>query len=106
MILSTTESIEGYEIREHLGIVTGNTVRAKFIGKDILASLRNIIGGEVKEYTEMLSESRNEAIKRMMAGAAELGADGVVGVRFTSAQVSQAASEMLAFGTAVKLSKK
>ena len=103
MLLSTTESISGKNIKETLGLVKGNTVRAKWFGKDIIASFRNLIGGEVKEYTEMMSESRNQAIERMIIEAESLGADAVVGVRFTTSQTSPGAAEFLVFGTAVKL---
>ncbi len=103
MILSTTFEVPGKKVDRSLGIVTGNTIRAKHIGKDIVASLRNIIGGELKEYTEMLSEARKEAIKRMEREASKMGADAVIGVRLTTATVSHASAEMLAYGTAVKL---
>ncbi len=103
MILSTTNQIEGKRITETLGLVRGNTIRAKHIGKDIMAGLRSIVGGEIKEYTEMLTESRDEAIKRMVEDANKLGADAVVSVRFTTSAVLGGAAELLAYGTAVKL---
>jgi uncharacterized protein YbjQ (UPF0145 family) len=103
MLISNTESIGGREIGEILGLVKGNTVRAKWFGKDILAGLRNIVGGELKEYTEMLTESREQATLRMVNDAEKLGADAVVNVRFVTSQISQGASELLAYGTAVKL---
>lgn len=103
MIVSTTETIEGRKITETLGVVRGNTIRAKHIGKDIIAGLRTIVGGEIKEYTEMLSESREEAIGRMIEDAKKLNADAVVGVRFTTAAVMGGAAELLAYGTAVRL---
>jgi len=103
VIISTTDEISGRKISEVLGLVRGNTIRAKWFGKDILAGLRNLVGGELTEYTEMLSESREQALSRMMTEAEELGADGVVGVRFTTSQVTQGAAEMLVYGTAVKL---
>ena len=84
-------------------IVRGSTIRAKHIGKDIMASLRNIVGGEVKEYTEMLTETRNESVQRMKREAAALGADAVVNLRFTTSQVMAGAAELLAYGTAVKI---
>lgn len=84
-------------------MVRGNTVRAKHIGKDILAVLRNLVGGELNEYTDMLTEARNEAINRMVEQARSLDADAVVGVRLVTAQVASASAEMLAYGTAVKL---
>jgi uncharacterized protein YbjQ (UPF0145 family) len=103
MILSTVGSVEGKKVVKTLGIVKGNTIRAKHIGKDIVAGFRNIVGGEVKEYTEMLSEAREEALKRMVEDAEKLGADAVVGIRFTTSAVIGGAAELLAYGTAVKL---
>jgi uncharacterized protein YbjQ (UPF0145 family) len=103
MIVTNTESVPGREVVEVLGVVKGNTVRAKWFGKDILAGLRNIVGGELKEYTEMLTESREQAVARMTADAEALGADGIVNVRFVTSQISQGAAELLAYGTAVKL---
>ncbi len=103
MIIVTSESIPGHEVTEALGIVRGSTIRAKHIGKDFMAALRTIVGGEIKEYTEMIMESRNEAVKRMEARAQELGADAVINVRFVTAQVMAGAAELLAYGTAVKL---
>jgi uncharacterized protein YbjQ (UPF0145 family) len=105
MILTTSDKIPGKEIRETLGLVRGNTIRAKHIGKDILAGLRNIVGGEIKEYTEALDEARKSALERMLAEAEELGADAVVCVRFTTSQVMSGAAELLVYGTAVKLVK-
>jgi len=104
MIIVTTETVAGREVTESLGLVRGSTIRAKHLGKDIMAGLRTIVGGEIKEYTEMITESRNEAMKRMTAQAEGLGADGIVGVRFVTAQVMAGAAELLAYGTAVKLS--
>jgi len=103
MILSTTETVPGRDIEKSLGMVRGNTVRAKHIGKDILAVLRNLVGGELNEYTDMLTEARNEAINRMVEQARSLDADAVVAVRLVTAQVASASAEMLAYGTAVKL---
>ena len=103
MITSSTETIVGREISEHLGIACGNTVRAKHVGRDIMAGLKTLVGGEVTGYTEMLQESRNQAIDRMIAQAKAMGADAIVNVRFTTSQVAQGMSEMLAYGTAVKL---
>ena len=105
MILTTTNNISGREIKETLGLVRGNTIRAKHIGKDILAGLRNIVGGEIKEYTEALNEAREEAMKRMIKDAEELGADAIVGIRFTTSQIMSGAAELLVYGTAVKLAK-
>lgn len=103
MIISTTETIHGREIVEQLGIVRGNTVRAKHVGKDILASFKNIVGGEIRGYTEMFTEAREEAERRMMEEATELGADAIVNVRFVTSMVAATTSELLAYGTAVKL---
>lgn len=103
MITATTENLPGYLISSHLGIVCGNTVRAKHVGRDLMAGLKTIVGGEISGYTEMLQESRNQAIDRMIAQAKAMGADAVVNVRFTTSQVAQGMSEMLAYGNAVKL---
>lgn len=102
MIYVTTEHIVGKEISESIGIVRGSTVRARNIGRDIFAGLKNIVGGEISEYTQLLAESREQAIKRMLNDAQRLGADAVVNVRFNTSQVMQGAAEMLAYGTAVK----
>ena len=103
MNITTTETEpEGVEI---LGIVTGNTVRAKNIGKDIMAGIKNILGGELQEYTSMLADARTESINRMINNAKELGADAVVNVRFTTAQTIAGAAELLAYGTAIKYKK-
>lgn len=102
MIITTSDQIFGQEIKETLGLVKGNTIRAKHIGKDILAGLRNIVGGEIKEYTEALSEAREEALRRMVKNAEELGADAIVGVRFTTSAIIGGAAELLVYGTAVK----
>ena len=103
MLMSTTNEIEGKTITKTLGLVKGNTIRAKHLGKDIMASLRTIIGGEIKEYTEMLNDSRKQAIDRMEEEAKKLDADAIVGVRFTTSAVMSGAAELLAYGTAVKL---
>ncbi len=105
MILSNTESVTGYEIPEVLGIARGSTVRARHLGRDIFAGLRNIVGGEIPEYTQLMSESREQAIARMEADAERMEADAIVNVRFTTAMVMQGCSEILAYGTAVKLRK-
>ena len=102
MILTTTEQIPGYEI-EILGVVYGNTVRSKHIGKDIAAGLKSIVGGELQEYTDMLSDARTEAMNRMVNAAQEMKADAVVNIRFTTSQTMSTAAELLAYGTAVKL---
>ena len=105
MIITTTDDIPGYRIVEVYGLVRGNTVRAKHIGKDILAILRNIVGGEIVEYSTMLAEAREEAIDRMVSKAEKMGANAVVGLRFITASIMQAAAELLAYGTAVKVEK-
>lgn len=104
MIIVNTSQIAGKEISEVLGLVRGNTIRARHIGQDIMAGLRNIVGGEVKEYTQMISEAREEALKRMISEAEKLGADAVINVRFTTSQVMGGAAEILAYATAVKIS--
>lgn len=101
MILSTLESVPGKEIVEHLGIVQGSTVRAKHIGRDIAASLKNIVGGELRGYSELLRESRDEAIDRMIEQATAKGANAVINIRFATSSVAQGASEILAYGSAV-----
>ena len=103
MLYVNTETIAGKEISESIGIVRGSTVRARNIGRDIFAGLKNIIGGEISEYTKLLADSREEALERMLKDAQRLGADAVVGVRFTTSQVMQGAAEIMAYGTAVKL---
>ena len=103
MIVTTTESIPGNEIVEILGLSRGSTVRAKNIGKDIFAGFKNIVGGEIHEYTKLQADSREEAIQRMIEDAERLNADAVVGVRLTTSMVTQGAAEILAYGTAVRL---
>jgi uncharacterized protein YbjQ (UPF0145 family) len=103
MIMTNTEFVTGKEIKEMLGLVKGNTVQAKSIGKDFKAGLRNIAGGEIKEYTEMLAESREVALKRMKGKAEKLDADAIINVRFMTSSIMGGAAEMLAYGTAVKL---
>jgi uncharacterized protein YbjQ (UPF0145 family) len=103
MKVTTTETeIEGAEI---LGIVTGNTVRSKNLGKDFLAALKSVVGGELEEYTNMLADARDESMNRMINNAKKLEADAVVNVRFTTAQTIQGAAELLAYGTAIKYKK-
>lgn len=106
MLITTQDNFADYEITESLGLVKGNTIRARHIGKDILAGLRTIIGGEITEYTKMLAESREQALDRMIADAQSKQADGIVCLRFTTSAVMQGSAELLAYGTAVKLSKK
>ena len=103
IIITTTFEVPGKKIAKVLGIAKGNTVRARNIGRDIGAGFRNLVGGEVKTYTEMTSQSRDEAFNRMVNEALKMGADAVVGFEFSTSMVMQGASEMLAYGTAVKL---
>ena len=103
MIISTVTEVPGKKISENLGVVKGNTVRARNIGRDIGAGLKSIVGGEVKTYTEMIKQSREEALNRMINEAQGKGADAIIGVRFMTSMIMQGASEMLAYGTAVKL---
>ena len=103
MLLVTTETVEGRKIEETLGLVRGNTIRARNLGRDIMAGLRNVVGGEIKDYTVMLSQARDQALTRMVKEAEKLGANAVVGVRFTTSQTMAGAAEILAYGTAVRL---
>jgi uncharacterized protein YbjQ (UPF0145 family) len=105
VILTTSSSIQGQKIVETYGLVMGNTIRAKWLGKDIVSGLRQLVGGELVEYTEMLSEARDEAMDRMIDEAKQLGANAVVDVRFTTSQVMASAAEILVYGTAVKTKK-
>jgi uncharacterized protein YbjQ (UPF0145 family) len=102
MIITTTEAVPHKEITEILGVARGSTVRAKNIGKDIFAGFKNIVGGEIHEYTKLQADSREEAIKRMVDDAESLGADAIVGLRLTTSMVTQGAAEILAYGTAVR----
>ncbi|WP_114785383.1 heavy metal-binding domain-containing protein [Vibrio tetraodonis] len=103
MIYTTTETIPGRKIETVLGIVNGNIVQSKHVGRDIMAGLKGIVGGELKGYTEMLTEAREIAIERLVQDAAKLNADAVVGIRFTTSAITDGASELMVFGTAVKL---
>lgn len=103
MILSNTENVPGKTILEFYGVVSGSTVRAKHIGRDIMAGFKNIVGGELKGYTELLVEARQEAVERMISQARSIGANAVVNVRFTTSSVAQGAAELFAYGTAVKV---
>ena len=105
MLITTQDEFRDYRIVRTLGLVKGNTVRSRHVGNDILAGLRTIVGGEIIEYTKMIAESREQALDRMIADAGNLGADGIVCVRFTTSAVMRGASELLAYGTAVKLEK-
>jgi uncharacterized protein YbjQ (UPF0145 family) len=101
VILSNTETVPGKEITRFFGVVSGSTVRAKHIGKDIMAGFKNIVGGELKAYTELIGEAREDAIGRMVREAESLGANAVVNVRFSTSSVAQGAAELFAYGTAV-----
>jgi len=103
MIVVTTEQIEGKKIVETLGLVRGSTIRARHMGHDIMAFLRNIVGGEVKDYTIMLAQAREEALERMIEQAEKMGANAIVGTRFVTSMVMSGAAEMVAYGTAVKI---
>ncbi|WP_017873772.1 heavy metal-binding domain-containing protein [Candidatus Caldatribacterium saccharofermentans] len=102
MLLSTLESIPGKEVQEVLGVVCGSTIRARWLGKDIVAALRTLVGGEIKEYTEMLAAARKIALERMVEEARKLGADAVLGVRLATSLVMSGAAEIIAYGTAVR----
>jgi len=101
MLLSTTDTIHGRKIVKHVGLVRGNTIRARHIGRDIVAILRHIVGGEITDYTKMMAESREQSIDRMIEDAQKLGANAIVSVSFTTQMVMAGASEILAYGTAV-----
>ena len=101
MIVVNTESIAGYKVREVKGLVQGNTIRAKHLGRDVVAGLKNLVGGELVGYTELLVEARRQALERMLAQAEQLGANAVVNVRFTTSAITQGAAELYAYGTAV-----
>ena len=101
MIITTTAEIHGKKIVRTIGLVRGNTIRARHVGRDITAALRNLVGGEISEYTKLLAEAREQALDRMVAEARTLGANAVVEVRFSTSEVMSAAAELMAFGTAV-----
>ncbi len=103
MLLTTLEGVPGHKIVKHLGMVQGSTVRAKNIGRDIGAGLKNIVGGELKGYTELLQEARNEATQRMMQEASKLGANAIVNIRFATSSLTQGAAELFVYGTAVQI---
>ena len=103
MILSTTENIPGRAIRRFFGVVSGSTVRSKHIGRDLMAGIKNIFGGELKGYTELLQESREDAMARMVKEAESLGANAIVNVRFATSSITQGAAELFAYGTAVQV---
>ncbi len=103
MIFTTTETVPDKKVKEILGVVRGNTIRARWFGRDIAAGLKTLVGGEIKSYTKMLSDARDEAVQRMAADAKKLGADAIVNVRFATSDVMQGSAEVLAYGTAVRL---
>ncbi len=103
MLISTTQDLPGREIVEIVGVARGNSVRARHAGRDIMAALRNLVGGEIQEYAKLQAETREMATRRMIEFAEAMGADAVVGVRYTTSMISSGASEILAYGTAVKL---
>ena len=103
MLLTNIENIPGRTIVEHYGLVSGSTVRAKHLGRDIMAGLKNVVGGELRGYTELLQEARDEAVNRMIAQAEQKGANAIVNVRFATSSVAQGASELYVYGTAVQV---
>jgi uncharacterized protein YbjQ (UPF0145 family) len=103
MLLTNLEVVPGRRVVEHLGLVQGSTVRAKHVGRDILAGIKNVFGGELRAYTELLQESRDEAVQRMIAQAQALNANAVLNVRFSTSSIAQGAAELFAYGTAVRL---
>ena len=103
LILTNIESIPGKKIVEHFGLVSGSTIRAKHIGRDVMASLKNLVGGELKGYTELLTDSRRQAVDRMTDQAQQLGANAIVNIRFSTSSVAQGAAELYAYGTAVRV---
>lgn len=103
MIITNIESVPGKNIVEHFGLVSGSTIRAKHLGRDIMASLKNLVGGELKGYTQLLHESRQQALDRMVDQARQLGANAIINVRFSTSSVAQGAAELYAYGTAVRV---
>ena len=103
MILTNVETVPGKKIVEHFGLVQGSTIRAKHVGRDIMASLKNLVGGELKGYTELMREARAEATERMVSQAGQLGANAVVNIRYATSSVAQGAAELFAYGTAVRV---
>lgn len=103
MILTTIDNVPGHEIEEHFGIVNGSTIRAKHFGKDFMAGLKNIFGGELRSYTELLEESRKEALERLIKQAESVGANAVINVRFSTSSITPGAAEIYVYGTAVNV---
>lgn len=106
MLTTTQDEFGDYDIVETIGIVRGNVVRSRHVGRDIMAGFRGIVGGEISEYTKLIAESREQALDRMIAHAQEMGADGIVCMRFTTSTIASGSAELLAYGTAVKLKKR
>jgi uncharacterized protein YbjQ (UPF0145 family) len=103
MIITNIESVPGKTIVEHFGLVSGSTIRAKHVGRDLMAGLKNLVGGELKGYTQLLHESRQQAIDRMIEQARQLGANAIINVRFSTSSVAQGAAELYAYGTGVRI---
>jgi uncharacterized protein YbjQ (UPF0145 family) len=103
MIITNIETVPGKTIVEHFGLVSGSTIRAKHVGRDLMAGLKNLVGGELKGYTQLLHESRQQALERMIEQARQLGANAIVNVRFSTSSVAQGAAELYAYGTAVHI---
>lgn len=103
MIVVTTPDVPGMRVTQTLGLVRGNTIRARHVGRDVMAALRNVAGGEIREYTKMMAEAREQAIDRMVEEAEAMGADAVVMVRFMTAEIMRGAAEMMCYGTAVRV---
>ena len=103
MVLTNVENVPGKKIVEHFGLVQGSTIRAKHVGRDIMASLKNLVGGELKGYTQLMAESRKEATERMVKQAEQVGANAVVNIRYATSSVAQGAAELFAYGTAVRV---
>jgi uncharacterized protein YbjQ (UPF0145 family) len=106
MILTTTDEVPGKKITQTLGLVKGNTIRARHIGRDIIAVFKNMIGGEIEEYTKLLAQSREQSLDRMVASAEALGANAIVCIRFTTSEIMQGAAEIMVYGTAVIIESK
>ena len=103
IIITNVESVPGKTIIEHFGLVSGSTIRAKHIGRDLMATFKNLVGGEIKSYTRLLEESRAQALERMIAQARQLGANAIVNVRFSTSSIAQGAAELYVYGTAVRV---
>jgi uncharacterized protein YbjQ (UPF0145 family) len=103
MVITTLDQVPGREVRDHLGLVNGNTVRSKHVGRDIFAGFKQIVGGEIRGYTEMMEEARAQAVERMSKNAQSMGANAVVGVKFTTAEIMPGAAEVMVYGTALTL---